>query len=284
MKSKFEKLLKGIFISSVSSLVAINGANAAPYDLSKIDDNDNKIEFKTEKENAKKYILKMYDDDSYSILGHRSHSSHRSHRSHSSHRSSSSGSYSSSPSSSSSTTTKSTSTTTVTRTYDLGDRTITSGVKGSDVKQLADMLIDLNYITHSDLEKDTYGNVTYTVILMNAVKKFQKEANLTADGIVGKQTIKELQDYSNNATKLASASTTPKINLGDRVLKKGMDGHDVTQLKNILIDKKFMISDLANGISTFDEDIELAVKKFQQSIGIEETGIVDVSMIDFLRD
>ena len=43
MKSKFEKLLKGIFLTSIASLVSSNDANAISYDLSKIskDNNDN---------------------------------------------------------------------------------------------------------------------------------------------------------------------------------------------------------------------------------------------------
>lgn len=45
MKTKFKELLKGIFLTSVASLVSSNEANAISYDLSKMS-NDNNIEQK----------------------------------------------------------------------------------------------------------------------------------------------------------------------------------------------------------------------------------------------
>lgn len=43
MKTKFKDLLKGIFLTSVASLISSNEANAISYDLSRISD-DNNIE------------------------------------------------------------------------------------------------------------------------------------------------------------------------------------------------------------------------------------------------
>lgn len=91
MKNKLEKILKGIFLSSVGSLMANNGDQAISYNLSNLENNnDKKIEESKSNDNSQKYILKIHDDDSYLIAGHRSHRSHSSHRSHYSHRSSSS--------------------------------------------------------------------------------------------------------------------------------------------------------------------------------------------------
>lgn len=48
-----------------------------------------------------------------------------------------------------------------------------------------------------------------------------------------------------------------------------MQGHDVTQLKNILIDKGNLSGDLIKGDSIFDEEVEKAVINFQKAIGID---------------
>ena len=50
-----------------------------------------------------------------------------------------------------------------------------------------------------------------------------------------------------------------KYNLGDRILKKQMQGYDVTQLKNILIDKGYLSGKLLKGTSLFDEETEKAL-------------------------
>lgn len=42
-----------------------------------------------------------------------------------------------------------------------------------------------------------------------------------------------------------------------------MQGYDVTQLKNILIDKGYLSGKLLKGTSLFDEETEKAVIKFQ---------------------
>ena len=74
-----------------------------------------------------------------------------------------------------------------------------------------------------------------------------------------------------------------KYNLGDRILKKQMQGYDVTQLKNILIDKGYLSGKLLKGTSLFDEETEKAVIKFQKSIGIDADGIVETQTVYFLK-
>ncbi|MDE5963363.1 MAG: peptidoglycan-binding protein, partial [Alistipes sp.] len=71
--------------------------------------------------------------------------------------------------------------------------------------------------------------------------------------------------------------------LGDRILKKGKHGADVTQLKNILIDKEFLEKPFVKGDVSFDVEIERALKRFQDSIGIEATGEVDTQTLYFLK-
>ncbi len=71
--------------------------------------------------------------------------------------------------------------------------------------------------------------------------------------------------------------------MGDRLLRKGMRGSDVTQLRNILIDKAFLEEPFCNGKTDFDVEIERALKKFQDSIGIKATGEVDTQTLYFLK-
>lgn len=80
-----------------------------------------------------------------------------------------------------------------------------------------------------------------------------------------------------------SDATTTKYNLGDRVLRRGMSGTDVTHLKNILIDKKHLSGALVKGITLFDEEIEKAVKVFQNKLGIDVDGVVDAQTAYFLK-
>ena len=65
--------------------------------------------------------------------------------------------------------------------------------------------------------------------------------------------------------------------------KKQMQGYDVTQLKNILIDKGYLSGKLLKGTSLFDEETEKAVIKFQKSIGIDADGIVETQTVYFLK-
>lgn len=68
MKTKFKNILKGIFLTSIASMVSSNEASAISYDLSRIsDDNENNIEQKTKKDLSQKYILKVHNDNSYLI-------------------------------------------------------------------------------------------------------------------------------------------------------------------------------------------------------------------------
>ena len=205
--------------------------------------------------------------------------------SHSSHRSSSYGSYSGSSSSTSTGTStyKSNTTTYPKTTYTLGERNIVSGVSGKDVTELANKLIKIKYVIKSEIEKDHSGDVKYSIKLENAIKKFQKDHNQVVDGIVGKKTIEAINKHIEETKHETTNTNIQKYNLGDRILKKQMRGHDVTQLKNILIDKGHLSGNLLKGESLFDEATEKAVIKFQKSIGIDADGIVETQTVYFLK-
>jgi peptidoglycan hydrolase-like protein with peptidoglycan-binding domain len=166
----------------------------------------------------------------------------------------------------------------------LGDRAISKGISGKDVRELADLLIKIEYITEDILQKDNLGNVICCSNISNAIKKFQQNNNLVVDGIADKTTINTLKNHAANYTKPVTVDTTDlKKNLGDRILKKGMHGTDVTQLKNILIDKGYLSGSFAKGSILFDAEIEKAVIKFQQKTGIDTDGIVEVQTVYFLK-
>lgn len=143
---------------------------------------------------------------------------------------------------------------------------------GADVKALTDLLVKHKYIAKSSVGTNSLGYVVFDSDVREAVRAFQKDAGLSQDGIAGNATIAKLQTW------------VPKVyNLGDRVLKKEMRGADVTQLKNILIDKGFLKKPFVKGEIRFDAAIENALKQFQDSVGIDATGKLDAQTFYFLK-
>ena len=65
------------------------------------------------------------------------------------------------------------------------------GAEGRDVKMLQEQLVDLGYLSESEVDR-VYGSVT-----VEAVKAFQKRNGLSADGLAGEKTLEKL--YSDEA-------------------------------------------------------------------------------------
>lgn len=64
-------------------------------------------------------------------------------------------------------------------------------MKGTDVAELVKLLVSKNY---GDLSNSSQtGSVLFDVVIENAVKKFQRDNLLTADGVVGPKTVIYLQ-------------------------------------------------------------------------------------------
>lgn len=223
MKLKFKKLLSTMLVAATAKAVACPTVNDLPsVKLASFDIGDRKkITVKDRPNLLQKYILKIRSDNSYLLSGHRSHRSHSSHRSHRSHRSSSSNSYYTPPkrseSSSSSSSTRSTSTqksssgstsntapfkfserTTAPtlRICNLGDRTISLGLCGTDVEELATLLVGYGYLSESAVEKDAQGYVICNPAMVEGIKKFQKDAGLKVDGYAGVATIRALKNWT----------------------------------------------------------------------------------------
>lgn len=280
MKKSFKDLIKGIVATSIAAIAGTHGADAVPsVTFSESDlDLDMVSQGESKKDLSYKLVLKINSDNTYDIAGHRSHSSHRSHRSHSSHRSGSSH-YSHSSHYSSTTTTRSTSgsissfsSSVSPSSYRLGSRTLNKDLYGADVKLLTDNLVKYGYMNKSKVKTNYLGYVIYDENVVDAVKRFQKDMGLIADGIVGSTTISKLTAYEENFKKL-----------GDRVLSVGMFGTDVTEMKNLLIEKGYLEGAESKGVSTFDVKLETALKAFLNDIGIEWAGKTDSDIIFYLK-
>lgn len=75
----------------------------------------------------------------------------------------------------------------------LGDRTLSQGSKGAEVKDLQKKLIQIGYQVGK--VDGIYGKATTA-----AVKRFQKNRGMKADGIAGEKTIKELKRLTGEST------------------------------------------------------------------------------------
>jgi len=150
---------------------------------------------------------------------------------------------------------------------------ISYGVSGKDVKELADYLIRYGYLKKDDVGVISSGDITFNLKMEDSIKRFQKECGLVVDGKAGATTIDYIKIYQPDFY----------IDLGDRVLKSGMRGTDVTQLINILIDKKYLRGSLLKGSSLFDESVRTAVVAFQKATGIDTDGIVNTQTVYFLK-
>lgn len=223
MKIKYAQFLKDIFLSSVTALIS-SKSDSLPYDLNKLEPQNSGTDFSTNKniDLSPKLIIKFNDDNSYLAMSHASHSSHSSHASHVSHSSHYSGSsshsshYSSLPSHSShyssyssdgnvkpsssgtnsyyntpNSYTKHSSTNVYNQqtiyNWRLGERILKKGMKGTDVKDLLNILTLKGYLERKD--NNILENDEFTFDVEKAVRKFQKANYLAIDGIVGSTTL-----------------------------------------------------------------------------------------------
>ena len=144
--------------------------------------------------------------------------------------------------------------------------TLRKNDSGDAVAQLQEALISLGYLTGK--ADGNYGTKT-----MEAVKAFQKNNGLTADGTAGEQTQKAL--YSGNTKKAASQATaTPKVTdapaSSNGTLKVGSTGADVKSLQQKLIELGYLAGK-ADGI--YGSKTAAAVKAYQKAKKLKADGI-----------
>lgn len=198
MGNKFNNFLKGIFVTSLSTLTSIETNADSKSTFNPLDFGNNEAKLSQENSSnilTNKLLLKMNSDHSYLLVGHRSHRSHSSHRSHYSSSSGNTTRSTNSSGNSSSTSSNSSSGNTLNITptvkiFKLGDRVLKKGMKGPDVTELRNILVDKEYLKLKEYEdKVAVGELEFTDTIEIAVKIFQLNKKLPGDGIVGNTTI-----------------------------------------------------------------------------------------------
>ena len=299
MKTKAKKIIRNILIGAVASLYHTDAQAAENSTLPLLDGlngDDQESAVGALKNKIIKNVLQVKNNgETKLIAGHRSHMSHRSgggggggHYSHASHYSGYGGGSSrrsshSSPGSSSYGTTYSAPKPTpkTYKTYNLGDRTLKSGLYGNDVSKLVSLLVSKNYMNSSWITMQN-GYPIYNARVVSAVKRFQKDAGRSQDGVMTASLATTLENWDKNKTTLV---------LGIRNLEHNevseLAGNDVNELIALLRSAGFPPNPSKlkyNGSkAVFTKDIETAVKLFQAYNGLTPNGKVDETTISKLK-
>ena len=276
MKNRSKKLIRTLLLSATVAL--FHGFTKADtkktlsldFDLPN-DDGSSEIS-KGQQKIVKNVYKIMRNGDAKLIAAHRSHRSHSSHRSsrggHYSHSSSSHYSHSSSSYGSGSQSSVYTPPAKTAGDYSLGDRTLSTGIHGSDVDQLVTYLVRYYYIKEGVVSKKS-GYYVYDSNVVNAVKHFQKDAGLTQDGKLTYEVLTKLKAWS------PSQTTIP---LGFRELSASAEtsGFDVDELIKLLINAGYPPDPAKLKKSgthyVFTDDVHTALKAFQAYHSIQPDG------------
>jgi peptidoglycan hydrolase-like protein with peptidoglycan-binding domain len=164
----------------------------------------------------------------------------------------------------------------------LGDRALRAGASGSDVRELQKALRSAGFAVKVDGQ---FGPST-----VRAVKRFQRAAQLTPSGTVGAKTVAALKAAAKGSTAAVgnnggTSATTRSArrgarSLGDRVpVKKGMHGHDIRVLQDLLGNAGYDVTvDGEFGTRTLK-----AVEAFQAAHQLAVDGDLDANDIAALR-
>jgi peptidoglycan hydrolase-like protein with peptidoglycan-binding domain len=160
----------------------------------------------------------------------------------------------------------------------LGDRALRAGSSGRDVRELQKALRRAGFNVKVDGQ---FGAST-----VRAVKRFQRAAQLTPSGTVGRKTVAALRaaatgssaNVSNGGTSASSRGRSKS--LGDRIpVKQGMHGHDIRVLQDLLGNAGYDVTiDGEFGAGTLT-----AVKEFQTAHQRPVDGDLDADDIATLR-
>jgi N-acetylmuramoyl-L-alanine amidase len=140
--------------------------------------------------------------------------------------------------------------------------------KGSSGREVADIQQRLSSAGFLDPSCPEVGEAMFGEVTESALKAFQQQRGLIADGIVGQDTWRSLVEASRE--------------LGSRFLylhEPPLRGDDVSELQRRLNGLGFY-SGKEDGI--FDSQAAVAVEQFQRNCGIQADGIVGVKTVDSL--
>jgi len=163
----------------------------------------------------------------------------------------------------------------------LGDRALRAGARGTDVRELQKALRRAGFGVKVDGQ---FGPST-----VRAVKRFQRAAQLTPSGTVGRKTVAALRAAAqgtsanvstNGGTSARSRARGRAKSLGDRVpVQRGMRGHDIRVLQDLLGNAGYdVIVDGEFGSRTFK-----AVEDFEGAHQRPVDGVMDADDITTLR-
>lgn len=112
-----------------------------------------------------------------------------------------------------------------------------------------------------------------------AVKAWQTRAGLTVDGVVGRLTFQSLYDAALALDASGPVVRTVSLPAPDAALRPGDTGTEVLRLNRMLLFLSQWIPEInftAGGTpgSTFDPELEIAVRSAQRYFGLDETGVV----------
>lgn len=293
MKRKAKKIIRNLLIGAVASIYHANAQAADNHSAPLLEglDGETKSDAVSALRNKVfKNVLQMTRNGNVKLIaGHRSHMSHRSSRGgHYSHTSHYSG-YGAGRSSHTSHSSSSYGTTYSTpkpapktyKTYDIGDRTLKLGLYGNDVSKLTSLLVAKKYMNSSWISMQK-GYPVYNAKVVDAVKRFQKDAGLAQTGIATSSLVSKLETWDGNKSTLT---------LGIRNLvynhNAPMYGHDVNALIALLRSVGFPPDPsklkYKGAKAFFTKDISIAVKLFQAYNGLPANGEVDANTIVKLR-
>lgn len=299
MKDKAKKIIRNILIGAVASLYHTDvqaAENSAQPLLEGLNGDDKESAVSALKNKIIRNVLQIKKNgDTKLIAGHRSHMSHRSgggggggHYSHASHYSSYGGggsshsSHSSHSSSSYGTTYSAPKPAPKTyKTYDLGDRTLKSGLYGNDVSKLTSLLVSKNYMNSSWITMQN-GYPVYNARVVAAVKRFQKDAGKTQDGVMTSTLSTDLENWDASKTTLVLGIRNLGYNEASEIA-----GNDVNELIALLRNAGFPPDPsklkYKGSKAVFTKDIETAVKLFQAYNGLTPDGHVSDATIAKLK-
>lgn len=299
MKDKAKNIIRNILIGAVASLYhadAQAAENSTQPLLDGLNGDDKESAVSALKNKIIRNVLQIKKNgETKLIAGHRSHMSHRSgggggggHYSHASHYSSYGGggsshsSHSSHSSSSYGTTYSAPKPAPKTyKTYDLGDRALKSGLYGNDVSKLTSLLVAKNYMNSSWITMQN-GYPVYNARVVAAVKRFQKDAGKTQDGVMTSTLSTDLENWDASKTTLVLGIRNLGYNESSEIA-----GNDVNELIALLRSAGFPPNPsklkYKGSKAVFTKDIETAVKLFQAYNGLTPDGQVNDATIAKLK-
>ena len=149
--------------------------------------------------------------------------------------------------------------------YKFGSRTLRKGYSGTDVKELQELLCELDYKAPTD---GHYQDET-----INAVKLFQKDNDLKVDGLAGKKTFAALIAAQGKDKPEETKPAEGKDFTNYPTLKKRMINDYVKELQTILVALGYDVG--KTGIDgNFGSKTQQAVRNFQKDKNLKVDGIV----------